>query len=140
MAKHSIDRKNVRFCVNEEKKKIVAYVQNTEEYFISFVADNAPELLPFVYKNFDYYLMKNRYVASAQCSKEDEWDEEFGCLVAYDRLKRALNQGFFKRARFLIEEIGKDTNNLVDIFNSYGDKLDYNEQRRENIIKEKLGE
>lgn len=140
MAKHSIDRKNVRFCVNEEKKKIVAYVQNTEEYFISFVADNAPELLPFVYKNFDYYLMKNRYVASAQCSKEDEWDEEFGCLVAYDRLKRALNQGFFKRARFLIEEIGKGTNNLVDIFNSYGDKLDYNEQRRENIIKEKLGE
>lgn len=140
MAKHSIDRKSVRFCVNKEKRKIVAYVQNTEEYFISFVADNAPELLPFIYKNFDYYLMKNRYVASAQCSKEDKWDEEFGCLVAYDRLKYALNQGFFKRAQSLIREVEKSTDKLIDIFNSYGDKLDYNAQRRENIIKEKLGE
>ena len=84
--------------------------------------------------------MKNRYVASAQCSEEDEWDEEFGCLVAYDRLKRALNKGFFKRAQTLIKEIEKSTDNIIDIFNSYGDKLEHNAQRRENVIKEKLGE
>ena len=140
MAQHGINMNNVNFVTNKEKRKTIGYIEGCDTYFTDFVLENAPKLREYVLADWDNLLMKSRYVASATCSPDDEWDEDFGRLVAYDRLKHALNNSFFKRAERLVNDVEKNLNNFVDVVNRYGSKLTINARRRQDIINQKVGE
>lgn len=133
-------REDFHFAVDEDKKKVAVWVEGTQTYFIDFALDELPQFSDFIVDHFEELEMKSRYVATATCGENDEWDEEIGKLIAYDRVKEKLNISFFKRAKKLTDLLDKEVNKFVDTVNLYGTKLTVNTKRRKNIINQKVGE
>ena len=136
----SISPADVKFVCDKERGYVRAYVYNTEDFFIDFCYANFPKLVYTFYdtKEFQKLKMNNRFEGLARLSPDDEWDENLGKLIAFNRLKTKLNKSFFKKAQFFIDYIEKNADNAVDVLNSYGEKLATNSIHREKIIEEKL--
>ena len=91
--KHSIKREDVKYFVNEEKRTVVAVLEGTECLFTDFIYEN-DGLMSFHDHYYDFddrYLLPNRFVGIAKCSVNDEWNEQLGKLIAFDRLKEKVN-------------------------------------------------
>lgn len=138
MARHSIRKDNVRFVINKEKRTVVCVLEGTEEMFSNFMAENAPNLY-LSWKIVDKAMMPDRFVGKAVCSVDDEWDEEKGKLLAYDRMKRQLNKAFFSAAKRVMNEYNKVLDDFADVINAYGEKLYHNAERRKYKLEELIG-
>lgn len=136
----SISPADVKFVCDKERGYVRAYVYDTENFFINFCDANFPNLVYLFYdtKKFQKLKMNSRFEGLARLSPDDEWDENLGRLIAFNRLKTKLNKSFFKKAQFFIDYIEKETDKAVNILNSYGEKLATNSVHREKIIEEKL--
>lgn len=135
MTRHSIRKEDVRFVVNEEKRTVICYIEGTKQMFFEFVRNNLP--IEDTYEmNWNRLVMPNRFVGKAVCSVDDEWDEQKGRLLAYDRMKNEINASFQRAAQYFISWYDKKLNECVNILNNYGDKLQHNKVRRQNVIAE----
>ena len=140
-------RKNMaRFIVNEEKRKVICILEDTEDLFLVFAEQNLP-LSPVCdtldmtdSKLYKHLLMPKRFVGIATCDPEDEFSVETGKLIAFSNAKDNLLNSFFKRADFYVNTIDTWLNKAVENINSYGAKITKNTLRRHNKIAEILGE
>ena len=78
--------------------------------------------------------MPPRFVGIATCSPNDEWNEEIGRLIAFNRAKDKYNRSFFKHANNLMEEMDNYLNHVEDCFNNYGRKLSEGAAKRKERI------
>lgn len=131
-------REDVKFKVDENKRTIVCWVEGTENMFIDFYTDNFNGCP--TYHTFEKCKMPNRFVGKAVCSQDDVWNEELGKLIAYDRMKTALNKSFFNAAKRCVDYQDKCLGDFCDIVNSYGEKLSRNGVRRGAVISRTLAE
>lgn len=143
--KFNISKKDARFIVNKDKKKVVCIIEDTNKCFIKFVDENLP------IKSYcnDYWhpsrlenklFMPNKFIGVATCSDDDEWNEETGKLIAFSRAKDKLNKSFFKRANTYINCLDKWTNEAAATLRNIGNKLTINTQHRHNLIKSIIGD
>ena len=144
--KHSIRKEDVKYVIQPEQRKVIAYIEGTKNLFSDFVEENQG---PWVEQ--DYWTdnsqrleqklkMPNKFIGVATCGPDDEWDEEVGRLIAFDRMKDSLNKSFFKRANTYVAEIEKSLDDFCDRVNAYGEKLEYNTNRRKQVISKVLGD
>ena len=141
--KHSIRKEDVKFVVNPEEKKVVAYIEGTQRMFTNFVEENFPYcLVDFWWEDplAKKLKMPNRFVGISTCGPDDVWNENTGRLIAFDRLKDNLNKSFFKRANTFVAEMERRLDIFCDRVNAYGMKLETNMNRRKEIINKILGE
>lgn len=147
--KFNVKPEDCRYIVNEEKRKVVCLIENTKYSFLNFANDNfivSPDSLSGPWGTMtlpnlhDRLVMPNRFCGVATCSKEDEWNEETGKLIAYSRAKDNLNKSFFKRANFFINTVDKHINDAVDVLNILGQKLETSTERRHKKIENIIGE
>lgn len=145
--KFNVKPENCKFVVNEKNKTIVCLYEGSETEFIDFINDNCKLAPLYSYyvgtpteKLYKKMLMPNRFVGMAVCGPDDEWDEQTGRLIAFSRMKDKLNKSFFKRANTFFEIIDRWLNESVEILNEIGDKLEKNQDKRHNRIKELVGE
>ena len=139
--KHSIKREDVKYFVNEEKRTVVAVLEGTEDLFTDFIYEN--DGLMSVSENYDFddrYLLPNRFVGIAKCSVNDEWNEQLGKLIAFDRLKEKVNNSFVKCANKYVEDIDNDIDTFCRNTKAYLDKLASNSDRRRNVINQLIKE
>ena len=139
MYKPTIKPENCRYIISPERRVVICIIENTSTFFEDFILTN-----------FDIYLNSIKWWASlkmpqtffgvAYCSPEDEWNPEFGKLLAYSRARYKLNKSFFKRANTYINNLDTLVGEAVDTFNAYGEKLTRNAARREEKIKRVIGE
>ena len=139
--KHSIRKEDVKYVVNPEQRKVVAYIEGTKNMFTDFLEENYPY--------YDYPIwgdpireklaMPNRFCGISTCGPDDEWNEDTGRLIAFDRMKDSLNKSFFKRANTYVNEMEKRLDLFCDRTNAYGQKLEYNTNRRKALIEKILG-
>jgi len=143
--KFNISKKDARFIVNKDKKKVVCIIEDTNKCFIKFVDENLP------IKSYcnDYWhpsrlenklFMPNKFIGVATCSDDDEWNEETGKLIAFSRAKDNLNKAFFKRAKAYIDTLDDWLSDAVEQINGFGEKVEINTNRRHNRINELLGD
>ena len=93
------------------------------------------------YYDFDNrYLLPNRFVGIAKCSVNDEWNEQLGKLIAFDRLKEKVNNSFIKCANKYVEDIDKSINTFCYNTQAYLNKLASNSDRRKNLINQLIKE
>ena len=140
--KHSIRKEDVKYVVNPEQRKVVAYIEGTKTMFTDFLEENYPY--------YDYPIwgdpireklaMPNRFCGISTCGPDDEWNEDTGRLIAFDRMKDSLNKSFFKRANTFVAEWEKRLDLFCDRTNAYGQKLEYNTHRRKALIEKILGD
>lgn len=146
--KHSIRKNDVKYIVNPEQKKVVAYIEGTKDMFIRFVSENeGPWVSHFSWCNGDIHdnfltklEMPNRFVGIATCGPDDVWNEETGKLIAFDRMKDKVNRAFFKRANTYVEIMENRLDSFCETINIYGERLTQNTARRKEVINRVLGD
>ena len=128
----NIKAKDCKFIVNKEKRKVVCIIPKTKYKFLNFLTYNEKHIvLDFCYNE---YTLPNQIVGIATCSLDDEWDEELGRRIAFQRAKYKFNCAFFKRANLLMNDIDKFMVQLENKFNKYGEKITENLKKNEDII------
>ena len=140
--KHSIKREDVKYFVNEEKRTVVAVLEGTENLFTDFIYDNNGLIYFHDHYSVFYksYRLPNRFVGIAKCSVNDEWNEQLGKLIAFDRLKEKVNNSFVKCANKYVEDIDKSINTFCNNTQAYLNKLASNSDRRKNLINQLIME
>ena len=136
----SIGKNDVKYSVNKEKRTVVAYVDGTAKMFEEFLEDNKA---PLPSEDSYWYgipvkRMPNHFSAKAVCSPDDEWDEELGKRIAFDRLKNKINYSFFARADNYINLMNKKMTSFVERLNNYNNKLHNCARYRAEKIEEVL--
>lgn len=139
--KINITKKNARFIVNEEKRKVVCIIDNTANLFLKYAEKNLrikPDCdVPWGdSKLYPRLKMPKRFIGMATCSANDNFDVETGKLIAFSRAKDKINNSFFKRANLYINTIDDWLAEAVVSINQYGSKLEINTERRHERINE----
>lgn len=136
---NGIKMSDCRFYVNEEERTIVCVIPNTKYMLEDFAKDH------FKWNDFDfdfgidYGYMKslylpNSFIGKAVCSKDDEWNEELGRMIAFSRAKDKCYKSFFKRANKLVQTLDRRLGDMISLFNDFGIKLD----TKKNDLEEKI--
>lgn len=138
--KINIKPKNCHFFIDENKRKVVCVIENTENLVNDFIMGQTALNYWFLPDEvINKLIMPNRFSGVATCAPEDTWDIEVGKAIAFSRAKYKLNTSFFKRANYLVNEIDRRLGRVVESFNAYGEHVDRNNNKREKWIIEKVG-
>lgn len=132
-----IKMSDCNFYVNEEKRTVVCVIPNTRDLLHEFICDN------FRFSDFDFdwalvneelIEMPSSFMGKAVCSKDDDWNEHTGRLIAFARAKGKCYTSFFKRANHFVQMIDGHLGDIVEAFNKFGDKLEKNRTKLEEDI------
>ena len=133
-----------RFFVDEEKRTVICVIENTRNLVRDFfdlswwngdVNPSAHVMISPRARLDRYMTLPDRFVGKAVCAPEDEWNEEVGRLIAFDRAKEKLATSFFKRAQEYVTEIDAAFNDMVTRVNEYGARLSRGADKRLEHIK-----
>ena len=140
--KHSVRKEDVTYIVKPEDRKVIAYIECTDDMFINFFEENMKSDCFYIWSKDLYKKLKmpNRFTGVSTCGPDDEWNEEIGKLIAFDRMKDAMNKSFFKRANTFVSEIEKRLDAFCEVVNLYGARLEHNTLRRKALIESILDE
>lgn len=140
----NIKMENCKFFVDEEKRTVICVIENTSNLVRSFFnlnwwdEDTGPShrvfITPLVKLN-RRMILPDRFIGKAVCAPEDEWNEEVGRLIAFDRAKMKLNTSFFKRAQEYVTEIDIALGDMITKVNEYGARLGRGAEKRLEHIK-----
>ena len=139
----NIGMEDCKFFVDEEKRTVVCVIENTRnivhDFFSLDIYDVSNKSTPIIFKVNDALWARlklpDRFIGKAVCAPEDEWNEEAGRLIAFDRAKMKLNTSFFKRAQLLVDAVDTAFGEMVSRVNEYGERLSNGAERREQHIK-----
>ena len=146
--KYNVAPKDCKFVVNEDNKTVVCIYDHCEDLFLNFIKGNcnlhifdfAPKIKDEVYDLYKNLKMPNKFTGLATCGENDEWNEDVGKRIAFSRMKDKLNKSFFKRAGLYVKTIDGWMDNTVEVINIIGQKLEVNQEKRHDIIKQYIGE
>lgn len=140
----NIKMEDCKFFVDEEKRTVICVIENTSNLVRSFFnlnwwdEDTGPShrvfITPLVKLN-RRMILPDRFIGKAVCAPEDEWNEEAGRLIAFDRAKMKLNTSFFKRAQEYVTEIDIALGDMITKVNEYGARLSRGAEKRLEHIK-----
>lgn len=133
MTRYSIRKEDVKFVVNKEKRTVICYIEGTKNIFMDFVYNNF-SLGYNTHMDYNKLILPNRFIGKATCAAGDEWDEEKGKLLAYDRMKNEINEKFRRAAQYYVNWYDKELASAVNITNEYCNKLYHNKERRQAIL------
>ena len=125
---NGIKMSDCKFYVDEEARVVICVIPETSYMLRDFIYDN------FQFKDVDFWdatnwnmtdttIMPHSFMGKAVCSKDDEWNEDTGRLIAYQRAKDKCYKSFFKRANTFVQAIDRRLNDIITAFNDMGDKL-----------------
>lgn len=141
---NGIKMSDCRFYVNEEERTVVCVIPNTKFALQEFIEEN------FEFPDFDVYCgisynylhkelkLPHSFMGKAVCAAEDEWNEETGRLIAYSRARNKYYTSFFKRANRLVQLINKRLDDMIELFNNFGMKLEAKQGALQTKIDEQV--
>ena len=135
---NGIKQSDCKFYVNEEERTVVCVIPNTEGMLEEYILEN------FGFPEFDFssywgklrrkVKMPHSFMGKAVCSKDDEWNEEVGRLLAFSRAKDKCYKSFFKRANMYVQTIDRRLGDMISMFNDLGLKLETKKETVESKI------
>lgn len=141
---NGIKMSDCRFYVNEEERTVVCVIPNTKFALQEFIEEN------FEFPDFDVYCgisynylhkelkLPHSFMGKAVCAAEDEWNEETGRLIAYSRARDKYYTSFFKRANRLVQLVNKRLDDMIELFNNFGTKLEAKQYALQTKIDEQV--
>lgn len=133
-----IKKKNCKFYVDKENKKVVCVIPNTRYMARDFINDFNVELYPLSDKLRNEIRMPNSFSGIASCHEDDTFDEEIGKLIAYHKARRKLNISLFKRLNSYIQFVDNELVKMMNVCNNYGHIQSTRENAREEQLKKYL--
>lgn len=142
----NVTPKDCKFFVQPEKGKVICVIENTQYMFKDYINRYFIICRGFMYSD-DFYkkmepriLMPNRFVGIATCAPEDEFNEDLGRKIAFNRAKNKVSSSFFKRANYYIDTLDELVDESALMLNQLGVKLSEEADKRDEIIANMLGE
>lgn len=138
---------NIKYVINEEKRKIICIITETKDMFHDF-ADrrlnfdlecDAVCINNWRHRLYEQTTMPNKFIGIATCSPNDEWDVNKGKLLALSRAKDKMNQCFFQRGIKYVNIIDELLDKTVQCLNQYGEKLERSTAKRHAQLEKELG-
>ena len=126
-----------QYIVDKEKRKVVCVIHDTRRLLYDFIYDYDDCLGDTI--NFYVMIMPNQFSGVATCAEGDEWNEELGRKIAFNKAKEKLNNAFFKRAKTYVNEVDNEFNQLIGVINNYGVRLALDADKRGEEIDSLLG-
>ena len=124
--KVGVSKKNCKFYVSKDARTVVCVIPDTSRSFVKFIdpfITNGDFEVSYPSPSKDYYLPSS-IVAKAKCAPEDEWDEEYGRELAYQRAKEKFYRYFFRYAdkyvKYLVDQVYK----CAEVFDNVQKRLD----------------
>ena len=142
---NGVKMSNCKFYVNEEKRIVICVIPNTKRMFTKFVQDH------FSWNDVDLdsaagygtlrdsLMMPGSFRGVAVCAPEDEWNEETGRMIAFNRAKTKCYNSFFKRAQALMDALDKRMAEAVEMLNNFGDKINSKSIALQEEIENRVG-
>ena len=153
-----IKMSDCKFYVDEENRTVVCVIPSctidadgNKRYLTDMVLDFIREhgmfsdfimydAINFWRSTFSKELqMPTSFIGKAVCATEDEWNEEFGKLIAFSRAKNKCYKSFFKRANKFIQALDRRLGDMIEAFNDFGLRLEDKREALEDQINERLG-
>ena len=135
-------RYKVQYIVKEDERVVICIINGTRNYFSDYMNNrlyNQDYLDSVALYTEGKYNLKNSYSGVARCAPDDEWNEELGRKIAFNRAKEKLNSAFFKRAKTYVNEVDNRFNQLIGVINGYGARLTLDADARDKEIEQMLG-
>ena len=132
----------VQYIVKEDERVVICVINGTKNYFTDYMSNHLYQqnyLVGFGLRVENRYNLKNSYSGVARCAPGDEWNEELGRKIAFNKAKEKLNSAFFKRAKTYVNKVDNRFNQLIGIINNYGSRLADDAEKREKEIEQMLG-
>ena len=130
----------VNYIVKKDEGVVVCILNDTKYYFSDYIMarllrQDYRDIVPSLHNE---YFLKNSYSGVARCAPGDEWNEELGRKIAFNKAKIKLNMAFFKRAQLYVDNVDREFNSILDAINGYGDRVEADTQKREEEIERLL--
>lgn len=132
----------VQYIVKKDERVVICVINGTRNYFSDYMSNRLCQqdyLDSIAFCIEDKYNLKNSYSGVARCAPGDEWNEELGRKIAFNKAKEKLNSAFFKRAKTYVNEVDNRFNQLIGVINNYGSRLADDAEKREKEIEQILG-
>lgn len=133
----------IQYYVNKDARTVVCVINSTEKSFLNYLAHRP--MNEFFYSTFFSHdkrmklFMPKTFKGVAKCNPNDEWNEEIGKLIAYDKARMKENASFFKRAQFVLDELNKFGDMFYEQINAYGARLERAHDARTATITKSVG-
>ena len=142
--KINIRPKDCKFIVDQEKRKVVCIIDNTENklfYFIDYFGPWSNRKCPLEFGRTvtEKLKMPRRFTGIATCAPNDEWNEEIGRAIAYGKAKYKFNVSLFKRGNYLVNYMDEYIAKLARQFDEYGERVSRNEAKRDEWLDKAVG-
>lgn len=134
-----ISMKDCKFFVNEEKRTVVCVIEGMR-YRVYSDLDRAISSASTVIMLGEGMTarLKDRFVGKAVCSSEDEWDENTGKLLAYNRAKNKFYRSYFKHLNHIMYDIDQALDQVQARFNEFGEQITNSFNQMEQTLKERI--
>ena len=128
------------FIVKKEEGKVICIMEDTKFRAVNYFIANIRTALIDSYITKDKYLMPDRFVGIATCSANDEWDEQIGRTIAYNRALKKYSTSFFKHVNTMVHEVDDALDAFTAQCNKYGTSLSRSIQNNDEWVNKKMGE
>ncbi len=136
---NGIKMSDCKFYVNEEARTVVCVIPRTRFMVSDFIKDHfqfSDLNFWYAFDDIDQVRMPHSFMGKAVCSKDDEWNEELGRMLAFSRAKDKCYKSFFKRANAFVQQADRRLGDMITMFNDFGMKLDGKREAIEKKIEE----
>ena len=109
------------FIVKKDEGKVICIIDDVKYDAYDYFNHCTP--FSCAYYDIQNVQIPDRFVGIATCSKDDEWDEHIGRVIAYNRALKKYSKCFFKAINRLVNTIDDMLNRFTGEANNYGAKL-----------------
>lgn len=107
----------IKYFVNEEKKYVIAKLENTREDAYKFLFEHFPLIVYNDVCGYPEFYMRNSYSVTVKCDSEDTFNVEEGKRIAKERL---LNK-YYRQKDYIIYNALKRYSDHIDEMVKYRD-------------------
>lgn len=122
----NITMKDCNFIVKPESRKVICvFYPPRLKYVVQDYLDELPGRLSRssgLCRKYDSLRMPSYFKGVATCAPEDEWNEELGKLVAFNKMKKKFCSAFFRRINLFFNDVDQQIEQAIVTCDLMGEK------------------
>lgn len=134
--KISVSQNDCNYIVDKENRRIICLYRPPRNIVYTYLSVTCPYVhMLLTGKLYDQMALKSYYRGIAVCAEGDEWDEDFGKLVAFNKVREKYYNAVWRRVNHFFNWLDDSVNESARQFDYMGDKWNKSIDMTEKLIK-----
>lgn len=125
------------FVVQKDARKVICVLKNTK-YDAQIYFEEGFRVPIAIAPREKAGKMPNKFVGIATCAPEDNWNEEIGRTLAYNRVIKKYCNSLFRHINTLVDYYDTYLNDFITEVNRFGEKMTKVIDHNDKYVKEQL--